>query len=302
MTSSCSSALPSSLELGSLRPDRASSSGATATQVKYELQALVFYEDIVQAAISQEIKLYDSTCVIPPPLTTEHYPGEFRLEEEKRGSKAFLIQSPKISIKASEPEPCVISSGCRVAEVTIPLQLQVRNCRHSPTIPSLRMKSTLHGTTLISTEKMGPPLSRKDAARRPFITELRTSANEFTREAQVPRNWQERASGSWTQHMNIRIPLVVNQVPIPTFSSAFVSRRYSLSLRIELCGGGGNKFSLKVPVHIMYSPPFSIDQDLPPTYAQYATHAPSTIGLDIDSDTTILQSAPPPCQLPLYVR
>lgn len=304
LVSGCSNALPSSLELGALCPDPVTSSDATATRVRYELQAFLFYEDILQAAISQDIKLYDSACVAPPPLTIEHYPGEFRLEEENRLSRAFIKQPPRMTIRASEPGPCQMSSGCGVSEVTLPLHLQLRNHKHFPPKLRLRIKSTLHGTTLITTEKMGSFLSCKEAARSPRIAELKTRGRDYTRECEVPQKWQDHGSSVWTQNMTVRIPLVANQVPVPTFSSPTISRRYSLSLRIELCGLGGAKFSFKIPVQLMYLPRTPLEEDLPPTYALSATQVTSC-RTEIDrmtSDHLILQSVPPSNQLPLYVR
>lgn len=243
---SCSASLPSSLDV---RKD----ANATSTRVRYEIQAWAFHGDTVRAAISQEIRLFDSACVAPPPVIVEHFPGEFSLRQEKKVSRGMMRPVGKIAVAVAEPPAAEIQHGGSLVQTKLPVRLELSDQTGLPKRLDLRVKSTLHGTTFVSSERMEEMPSCQCVVKSGAVQEAKTKARSFTQKLSVLCRWQMDPKGSWWQDVVVPLPLVADQTPPPTFTSPLVARRYSVSVQIGVTGGANATFDLKVPVHVMYS-------------------------------------------------
>ncbi|KAF2096627.1 hypothetical protein NA57DRAFT_78228 [Rhizodiscina lignyota] len=295
----CNPSLPSSLDVTSgPRASEWKIETTTSSRVSYEIQAWAFLDDVVQAATSQEIRLYDPPCVPPPPMILEHFRGEFTPRQEKKIMKGMLKSTGKLAIAVSEPTPAEIQHGNGLVQTDLPIRLEICDRKGLPSRLEMRVKSTLHGSTFISSEKMKEMPSRYHVIKSPTIQEVKTKARTFTQKLNVACRWQKDERGTWYQQMTVPLPLVANQTPPPTFKSAVVARRYSVSLRIEVSDGVNATFDLKVPVQILYST--GEEEDDPDL--QTSLNGTRIEDLTNALDDLVLRSRPPAEQLPLYVR
>lgn len=294
----CSASIPSSLEVaGEERKGEWKDISATSCRVKYEIQAWTFHGNEVKAAIAQEIRLFDSACVAPPPMIMADFPGEFTLRQEKKFVKAMMKHAGKMTIAVSEPAAADIRRGGDLVQSRLPLRVELRDPKALPSRLELRVKSTLQGSTFISSEKMQDMPSRQLLLKSRAIQEVKTKARCFTQKLDIGCRWQLDPKGTWWQVTTIPLPLVANQTPPPTFTSMLVARRYSVSLQIEVAGIGNATFDLRIPIQMMYSADVNgmsaLQNGLRNISVEDMANAMESLGL---------QLTPPLEALPQYVR
>jgi hypothetical protein len=219
-----------------------------------------------------------------PPLTVDFFPGEFRLRDIKSLSRLPFGRAGSLKVEASEPEGVVIRSGSALTNAVLPITLTATDTKGATDPICLRVKSQLHGTTRILTAGSSSALKSLSDTQA-----IHTSAPEYAQVVQSTTRWVKDGN-VWKQNLSLSIPLFADQTPVPTFETSFLTRRYSISLKIDVCGKRDATLELKVPVQLLYQP---VAEDGPPSYAAHLEPATLHEGR---------QATRSPDQLPLYVR
>jgi hypothetical protein len=216
-----------------------------------------------------------------PPVPIDFFPGEFRMRDIKHMSRLLNKHSTSLKVETSEPKAVMLDSAHGLTKTILPLSLWYQGAKSCPKAATLRVRSQLVGSTHISAVRMDKWTKNASQAQ-----EIKTTAPEYTQEVDLlPQSWAREDNG-WRQRMLLELPLFANQTPIPTFNTSFVSRRYSISLNIDVCSKANATFELKVPLQILYHDAAADDE--PPSYAI--------------SRAGGAQQAPLIDQLPRYVR
>jgi hypothetical protein len=259
--------------------------------VKYEVEATAFRGDDIISKISQEVRIYDSPDSHPPPVHMADFPDEYQCTQEKR-LKRFQIPGSRLIIIASEPKPVEVRPRGDCAMAAFPLKFIVRNTISPPRKLDVRINSLLKAVTFISASKLDSQPTIKQSRCSPFLAAVPKFGRSYHRSLRVC-HWTRNTSShhsenEWIAHALVWLPITENATPAPTFFTPYLSRRYSVSLLLEVKGEGKALFNLHVPLQIVY--PMDVGSADAPSY-EVATTPPNE---EIDCEEEE--------RLPVYVR
>lgn len=259
--------------------------------VKYEVEATAFRGDDIISKISQEVRIYDSPDSHPPPVHMADFPDEYQCTQEKR-LKRFQIPGSRLLIIASEPKPVEVRPRGDCAMAAFPLKFIVRDTISPPRKLDIRINSLLKAVTFISASKLDSQPTIRQSRCSPFLAAVPKFGRSYHRSLRVC-HWTRNASShhsenEWIAHALVWLPITENATPAPTFFTPYLSRRYSVSLLLEVKGEGKALFNLHVPLQIVY--PMEVGSADAPSY-EVATTPPNE---EVDCEEEE--------RLPVYVR
>jgi hypothetical protein len=230
--------------------------------VRYEIEATAFRGDDIISKFAQEVRIYDSPDSHPPPVHTADFPGEYHCAQEKR-LKRFQIPGPRLTIIASEPKPLEVRPSGDCAMAAFALKFIMRDTASPPRQLDIRVNSLLKAVTFISASKMDshPTILQSHAS--PFLAAVPKFGRSYHRSLRVC-HWMRYSENDWIAHALVWLPITENATPAPTFFTPYLSRRYSVSLRLEVKGEGKGLFNLNVPLQIVY--PMEVGSADAPSY------------------------------------
>jgi hypothetical protein len=227
---------------------------SACTNVKYELQAFAYKEDEMVSSLISEIRVYDTETPLPPPIHLAHFPGEYVMSQEKR-LKKLGISGANLAISVSEPPPMEIRHDDGIALAALPMKLRLTGTsvtnRGGPL--ELRVTSRLKLHSFFSSSKMFAHPTAKQAQGSPFLGALCKYGKPYVRNLRIDSWKPGKTLGSATKDMTLLIPILENDKPAPTFFTAFLARRYTVSVRIDVNSGWQKaSFRLNIPLQIVY--------------------------------------------------
>ncbi|QDS67953.1 hypothetical protein FKW77_008957 [Venturia effusa] len=256
--------------------------------VRYEVEATAFRGDTIVSKCTHEVRIYDSPDPHPPPVHLAHFPEEYHCSQEKRLTR-FGTSGSHLTVIASEPRPLEIRSHGDPSMAAFALKFIMRDCA-KPRKLDVRINSLLKAVTFISANKMDSQPTIKQSKDSPFLAAIPKFGRSYHRSLHLShwtRNPASHYDVEWIAHALVWLPITENAMPAPTFFTPFLSRRYSVSLRLEVKGEGKATIILNVPLQIVY--PMDVGSADAPSYEVAMT---------------------PPCErsyeevevLPIYVR
>jgi hypothetical protein len=240
--------------------------------VRYEIEATAFRGEESITKFSQEVRIYDSPDSHPPPVHMADFPDEYHCTQEKR-LKRFQIPGSRLTIIASEPKPLEVRPGGDCALAAFALKFIMRDTTSPPRRLDVKINSLLKAVTFISANKLDSQPTIKQSKTSPFLAAVPKFGRSYHRSLHLchwTRNTSSHSSGDeWIAHALVWLPITENATPAPTFFTPYLSRRYSVSLRLEVKGEGKSLFSLNVPLQIVY--PMEVGSADAPSYAVATT-------------------------------
>ncbi|KAK3077021.1 hypothetical protein LTS18_011408, partial [Coniosporium uncinatum] len=313
--------LPSSLQIGPCpSPHIQNYYRSAQASVRYQLQAYAYHDEELQATAFQTISLYDSIDEAPPPISLDHFPGEYIMQQQGTLRNKRLRSRGKLSVSASEPAPLSIRQN-RVPLIGIPICLSLspstRNRSVSrPGTVELDISSHLRSTTTIAVARMRYTPTKQQILRCPRTEETIADSRPH-RQKMLLSDWRRASHHTppspptpssslsekkpvgfvWTANTTLWVPLLDDDAaPVPSFFTTYLARRYSVVVKVKVKGEGRATFRLCVPLQILYA---GVDSQ----------HRPDDVVMGEGSDTAVLRLdemimrlEPEDVQPPIYVR
>jgi hypothetical protein len=247
--------LPSSLNvLGywcSSSPSRYSCSAQTT--VRYELHAIAYKDDEKVSTTYSEVKIYDTDTPLPPPIHLAHFPGEYTVSQS-RPLRKLGMRGGSLSVTVSEPSPLEIRSGDGIALTALPVRLRLEgegNKWAKSARLNVRLTSRLRMHSYFSAGAMEAHPTDAQTKGSPFLGSLNKYGRKFVKNLRVDE-WKVE-NGALVKDMVVLVPVLENDKPSPTFFTAYLARRYSLAINMEVNAGWYKAaYRLNVPVQIVY--------------------------------------------------
>jgi hypothetical protein len=287
--------LPSSLNV--FGPWCANAAGQACCQaevmVRYELEAAAYHGDEVVSRATKEVRIYDSPDSHPPPVHLAHFPEEYNCTAERR-LKTMGFPGSRMSVTVSEPMPVEVKPYGEVTLAAFPLRFTVRSSNDGspPGKLDVRINSLLKATTFIAVQPMKSQPTTKQSRCSPSLAAIPKYGRSYHRKLRINHWTRGHASSEsiWTANALVWLPITENTSPAPTFFTNYLSRRYSVALRLEVKGGGKGVFNLQAPLQIVY--PMQLGFNDTPSY-EVAITPPN----EEDNPFEAVEE-----RLPLYVR
>ncbi|RDI89525.1 hypothetical protein Vi05172_g104 [Venturia inaequalis] len=242
-------------------------------RVKYEVEATAYRGDTAISKCVHEVRIYDSPDSHPPPVHMADFPDEYHCSQEKR-LKRFRIPGSRLTVIASEPKPLEIRSRCETSMAAFPLKFIMRDSGMPPRKLDVRINSLLKAVTFISASKLSSQPTIKQSKESACLAAVPKYGRAYHRSLHLS-HWTRHTSSpydvEWVAHAMVWLPITENATPAPTFFTPYLSRRYSVSLRMEVKGEGKAFFSLNVPLQIVY--PMDVGSADAPSYEVAMTPA-----------------------------
>ena len=229
------------------------------SDVKYEVQTIVYRGDQIIQADRREVCIYDTADSKPPPIHISDFADEFTISQEKGLRKVISPRPRLLTVSTSETAPLEITSDGKIHMVTLPLHFDLQqDPKDSGSIPgplSISLNSVLESHTFISTTEMRtqPAQSHVKAARSQVV--INAPGAKQTRKLQIA-DWQPSLysnSDAWVCDTSVLLPVCADDFPAPSFFMSYLSRRYALALSIDADSASGKaSFELNVPLQIVY--------------------------------------------------
>jgi hypothetical protein len=206
--------------------------------------------------------VYDTAEQFPPPIHTADFPGEYACAQEKR-LKRFMSQGRRLSICVSEPKPLVIHQDKRATLAAFPIRFSVR---HDPKRPNLlppgpldvRINSVLKLSTYIAVGSMQSHPTLRNCQISPLLATISRNGRSYHRKLRLQNAaWKHESADAvreWAQDAVVWLPISEHASPTPSFFTPYLTRRYSVAMRIDVKSGEGSAvFHLNVPLQIVYA-------------------------------------------------
>ncbi|OAX80963.1 hypothetical protein ACJ72_04701 [Emergomyces africanus] len=257
--------LPSSTEQNSVRGD---------CRITYTLQAYIMRDGRPTTGTFRHIMLFP-TQEPQPPLCTADFPGDYALSRSVVLRTGMLFRRlGRLSVETEEPAPLEISKKSGGASTAIPLVLRFREsreqrskCESMPPIPDFGgISFKLKQMTFISVAPQRRMPATQDLLTSSFTAKDTKIVNEQSRKMKfspwVRSRWKEKHGEHgespdqekqiWEMTTMLIFTYPDRKCPVPTFSSALVSRRYSVRIALRLEGVYHGALELEVPLQIIY--------------------------------------------------
>lgn len=287
--------LPSSLNV--FGPWCANAAGQACCQaeviVRYELEAAAYHGDDLISRATKEVRIYDVPDSHPPPVHQAHFPEEYNCTAERR-LKTMGIPGSRMSVTVTEPKPVEVKPYGEVTMAAFPLRFTVRSGSNAspPGKIDVRVNSLLKATTFIAVRAMKSQPTTKQSRCSPFLAAIPKYGRSYHRKLRLS-HWTRGPStieSSWVANALVWLPITENSSPSPSFFTSYLSRRYSVALRLDVKGGGKGIFNFQVPLQIVY--PMELGCNDVPSY-EVAITPP-------DEESNPFEAVEE--RLPLYVR
>jgi hypothetical protein len=253
--------LPSSLNV--FGPWCANAAGQACCQaeviVRYEVEASAYNGDDVVGSTKQEVRIYDSPDSHPPPVHVADFAEEYTCTQEKK-LKKMCFPGSRLTVTVTEPKPVEVRPMGEVSMAAFPVRFVMRTSSSETKSPGkldVRINSLLKATTFIAVRQLKSQPTTKQARCSPFLAAVPKYGRSYNRKLRIC-HWtrghlpHSSTENIWIANALVWLPVTENSSPAPTFFTKYLSRRYSVSLRLDVKGGGKAVFNLQVPVQLVY--------------------------------------------------
>jgi len=268
--------LPSSLSVGSVVPLPPSGYvQRNDIKVTYTMQAHAIRKGEVIGSISKEIRIFDGTDP-QPPICTRDFSSEYLCQQKRALRRIIFTKIGNLSIAIAEPKPLVFNSSSKgLVSTKLPISFIFERPRTEArtdagfSVEACHASLTwqLRNSTFASLEPMSSVPTVREVAqgqrgRLPSKVLITTLGLRHRLKLSL-RGWQKTPgtfsvknghipSEIWTKQDELSLSMPREALPVPTFFTPYVSRRYSLLVQITVTGIGKARFRLEVPVQIVY--------------------------------------------------
>lgn len=174
----------------------------------------------------------------------------------------------RLSVTVTEPKPVEIRPQGEVSMAAFPLRFTMRggSSNSPPGKVDVGINSLIKATTFIAVRQMKSQPTIKQTRSSPFVAAVPKYGRSYHRKLRICHWTRGHSHNSseihWIANALVWLPITENTSPAPTFFTKFLSRRYSVSLRLDVRGSGKAFFALQVPLQIVY-PEFPGSADTP---------------------------------------
>ncbi|PGG95353.1 hypothetical protein GX51_08269 [Blastomyces parvus] len=241
-------------------------------RITYTLHAYLMRNGSTTAGTFRHVMLFPTQEPQPPSCTTD-FPGDYALSRSAVLRTALLFRRlGRLSVETMEPAPLEMSGKNNGASTVIHLALRFRESRDerskcestSPPTPDFGVVSLkLKQTTFISVEPQRRLPATRDLLTSPLMAKDTKIIHEQVRKLKfspwVRSRWKAEHGGNsdqerrvWETKATLIFTYANGKRPAPTFSSALVSRRYSVRIALHLESVYHGAVELEVPLQIIY--------------------------------------------------
>lgn len=225
-------------------------------EVSYYVRATILRERRVMTSITQTVALYDSLEVAPPLCTTD-FPSEYVLENGANLKKGLLSTYGTINASACQPLAFEFDNARESVVSQMQLTLTVHN---SGELLDAALLSSTHAEitwrlitrTFLSAEPLERMPTTASAKFSPVTWAASLGPARHTKIRFLDWRRQRKEEICWEATEVLWLTMPKRPLHAPTFSTALVSRRYSIAMNLRLQGTGRGKLSLCLPCQIIY--------------------------------------------------
>ncbi|QSS50150.1 hypothetical protein I7I53_10733 [Histoplasma capsulatum var. duboisii H88] len=258
------SVVPPSIERNNFRGD---------CRITYTLHAYLMCDGRPTTGTFRHVMLFPTQEPQPPSCTSD-FPGDYILSRSAVLRTGMLFRRRGLlSVETREPAPLEMSRGKSGASTTVNLTLRFRESREirsacgsmPPATPAFGVVSLkLKQTTFISVEPQRRLPATRDLLTSTVMVKDTNIINEQSRKMKfspwVRSRWKEEHQAqcaaqerqAWETKVTLVFTYSDDKRPVPTFSSALVSRRYSVRIALHMEGVYHRALELEVPLQIIY--------------------------------------------------
>ncbi|KAL2360550.1 hypothetical protein RJZ56_006573 [Blastomyces dermatitidis] len=249
----------------------AQSSQRADCRIAYTLHAYLMRNGSTTTGTFRHVMLFPTQEPQPPSCTSD-FPGDYALSRSAVLRTAMLFRRlGQLSVETMEPAPLEMSRKKNGASTAIHLVLRFRESRErskcesmSPPTPDFGAVSLkLKQMTFISVEPQRRLPATRDLLTSPLMAKDTEIIYEQLRKLKfspwVRSRWKEEDGGIsdqerrvWETKATLIFTYANGKRPAPTFSSALVSRRYSVRIAFRLERVYHGTLELEVPLQIIY--------------------------------------------------
>ncbi|EQL34936.1 hypothetical protein, variant [Blastomyces dermatitidis ER-3] len=251
--------------------DQGTSSQRADCRIAYTLHAYLMRNGSTTTGTFRHVMLFPTQEPQPPSCTSD-FPGDYALSRSAVLRTAMLFRRlGQLSVETMEPAPLEMSRKKNGASTAIHLVLRFRESRErskcesmSPPTPDFGAVSLkLKQMTFISVEPQRRLPATRDLLTSPLMAKDTEIIYEQLRKLKfspwVRSRWKEEDGGIsdqerrvWETKATLIFTYANGKRPAPTFSSALVSRRYSVRIAFRLERVYHGTLELEVPLQIIY--------------------------------------------------
>lgn len=230
------------------------------SKIFYRLEVSVVSQGRMHKQVSQDVQIFGCVDTIPPPIYIQDYPGEYTCKQIKSLFRLLSVSGYSLTACIAEPSPLssILSEDIRPAMFTLRMFLTSQRGKSLLLPPSFELcvSWTLKTHTYWSVlERQVAPTSQ-EARTSPFTKEKARLGGTRNYKLLLSE-WRASPGTTTTRSTNVALRLpVIEQgfFPIPSFFSQYVTRRYSVTLHLDVSSGhyGRASFDLVVPLQIVY--------------------------------------------------
>ncbi|QSS59789.1 hypothetical protein I7I51_04585 [Histoplasma capsulatum] len=261
------SVAPLSIERNNFRGD---------CRITYTLHAYLMCDGRPTTATFRHVMLFPTQEPQPPSCTSD-FPGDYILSRSAVLRTGMLFRRRGLlSVETREPAPLEMSRGKSGASTTVNLTLRFRESREirsacgsmPPATPAFGVVSLkLKQTTFISVEPQRRLPATRDLLTSTVMVKDTKIIHEQSRKMKFSpwmkwfadnslfhcfRTMTAQERRAWETKVTLVFTYSDDKRPVPTFSSALVSRRYSVRIALHMEGVYHRALELEVPLQIIY--------------------------------------------------
>lgn len=236
-----------------LKPSRSQIGAQATAHVSYYLDAHAVVDGLATCSVRKQVFVEDDTPSVPPPISTEDFPGEYNCSKSKRIS-GFWFQRRTLSVVVSQPSPVTFRAHHDEAVVYGLFRMYCSSPKgiiEQSTAVALQWQ--LQTTTFVSVVPMTKSPTVAQASRSHCIGVSKTHSKPSYLDMKLCRWHQtQELDGMWETAFQVVLVLRAPRDRLPTFSSPFLCRRYSLGFHLKVRPHVWTNYELTVPLHVMY--------------------------------------------------
>jgi hypothetical protein len=223
------------------------------------VKAWILRDRSVEGAVARDVQIYNCIDSLPPPVCLEDFPGEYVCRQEKSLTRVLPVPGCYIAISIPEPRPVEVRQDKGDAVAGFSMRVVLRNSRGKACVPpspfDMHITWALKTHTFVSVTKQRVAPTSRAALLSPFLKEITGTSNPRKRKLRLP-SWRVDVTEprNWAQETTLWLPVIENACPPPTFLTPYLTRRYSVSMHLDISSAdqGRASFDLTVPIQIVY--------------------------------------------------
>ncbi|KAG4424213.1 hypothetical protein IFR04_002617 [Cadophora malorum] len=251
--------------LCSCHSKRSVSPRGSGGRIRYMLKAALWSTDRIMASCTEEITL--KPCYLPsPPMCLQDFPRDYRAKHSKKLHNLFGKVSRSLELSFGEPNPLQYCQQTRRLHTTLTFKAKCEDIIHrqgeflKPVTGTFQIQLALRSKTLTSRSQLKTQPTSAQIRHIPWITETVQEYPSKSWTLNIPA-WKTETYPNLLGNIECKVQDHVTSFSVdfwqkgcsclvPTFSTPFIQRRYSIKATITFRNTTNHDFHLEIPVQV----------------------------------------------------